>query len=63
MIIAVGRWCDVRWVAMQKRQWHDVERTALVCGKGSMGEWPLAVHAALICTQSIVRFAGCMGVE
>ena len=59
----VGLWCDVRWVAMQKRERRDAERTTPVCGKRSAGEWPLAVCAALISTHSAVHFAGCMGVE
>ena len=59
----VGRWCDVRWVAVQKRQRRDVERTAPECGKRSVGEWPLAVRVALVCMRSDVRFAGCVGVE
>ena len=59
----VGRWCDVRWVAMQKRQRRDAERTAPVCEKRSAGEWPLAVRVALICMRPAVHFAGCMGVE
>jgi len=48
----VGWWCDVRWVAVQKRQRHDAERTAPVCEKRSAGEWPLAVRVALICMRS-----------
>ena len=59
----VGRWCNMRWVAMQKRQWRDAERTTPVCEKRSAGEWPLAVRATLISTRSVVHFAGCMGVE
>ena len=33
----VGRWCDVRWVAVQKRQRRDAERTAPVCEKKERG--------------------------
>ena len=48
----MGQWCDVQWVAVQKRQRCDAERTALVCEKKSAGEWPLAVRVALICMRS-----------
>ena len=34
----VGQWCDVRYVAVQKRQRRDAERTAPVCEKRSAGE-------------------------
>ena len=48
----VGRWCDVRWVAVQKRQRRDIDRTAPVCEKRSTGEWPLVMRVALICMRS-----------
>ena len=47
-----GWWCDVRWMAVQKRQRRDAQRTAPVCEKRSAGEWPLAVRVALICMRS-----------